>query len=176
MTGTTPIILLGAAAGTLTAQVVTTVIAFLMVLFVLKKFAWGPILAHLDERRDAISKQFDDLDARHKQLDGQIRDYEARLKQIDEEARQRINTAVDEGRRVAAEIEAKAKADAEAALERAKQAIRIETDKARVELRNEMVAIVIGATEKLVRQQCDGDAQRRLVQNFIAEMQDKSPR
>ncbi len=175
MIGTKLITLCASSAmGTLTAQVVTVVIAFLSVLYILTKTAWKPILAAIDERRESIRRSFEDIEKRQAQLNSQIKDYEERLRLIDEEARQRLNKAVDEGRKVAAEIEAKAKEDAEASLTRARQAIQIEVDKARIELRNEMVALSVGATERLLHTELNDERHRALVASFIAEMQDKS--
>ena len=160
--------------GTLVAQSATVIVAFLTVMFILKKFAWGPIIGALDERRETIRKSFDDIDQRQAKLAGQLKDYEERLRLIDDEARQRLNKSVEEGRRIAQEIEAKAKEDAEASLARARQAIQIETDKARVELRNEIVALSIGTAERLLKMELNDDRHRQLVNSYIAEMQDKT--
>jgi F-type H+-transporting ATPase subunit b len=166
--------LLAASAAPLLAQVVTVIVGFLIVMWILNKYAWSDVLKALDERRDTVRKQFDDLDARQRDLEVKVREYEERLKRIDDEARERLNKAVDEGRRIAAELTEKARQEAEAQTARAKQTIQIETDKARIQLRNEIVALTIGAAERLLKSELNDEKHRELVGSFIGEMQDRS--
>lgn len=167
--------LLGAASAgmTLTAQVATVIVGFLIVFFVLKSLAWNGVLKALDERRETVRKQFEDIDRKQAELASMIKDYEERLRRIDDEARERLNKAVDEGRKIATDLVEKARQEADANTQRSLQAIRIEADKARIELRNDMVKIAIGAAEKLMQAELNGDRQRQLVGAFVAEMEQK---
>jgi F-type H+-transporting ATPase subunit b len=172
----TTLILAASAAGTVTAQIATVVVAFIVVILVLKTFVWKGVLGAIDERRESIRRQFDEIDRKQAELASMTKDYEERLRRIDEEARERMNKAIDEGRRIAADLTEQARKDADAYLERAQATIRIETEKARIELRDEIVTIAMMAAERLLRQRLDDEGQRAMVRAFVAEMEDKSRR
>lgn len=168
-----PNLFLAAAAGTLTAQVVTVIIAFFLVMWVLKAFAWSPVLQVIDERKNSIIKEFETIEARQAQLDSQIADYQQRLANIDQEARQRINEAVEDGKKISAEIIEEARKASEQMKAKATSDIQMEMEKARVELRDEMVRLTIQATEKLLHQELDDQKHREMVNNFIVELQQR---
>lgn len=158
----------GAAGPTFVAQVATTILAFLIVLAILKAFAWGPIVQMLDDRRKAIADGFDDIDAKIKAAEERLREYEEKLRRIDDEARERQNKAIDEGRRQAEQIVDKARHDAEDLVEKTKKSLEIEVDKARIELRREVVEMTLAATGQLLSANLDDERQRQLVDDFVA--------
>lgn len=168
-----PVVLLAAAAGTLAAQVVTVIIAFFLVLWVLKAFAWGPAINAIDERRNTVIKEFEAIDARQAELKSRIADYEERLRQIDQEARVRINAAVEEGKRLSADLLEEARLASEELKKKAASDIQTEMDKARVQLRDEVVSLTIRATEKLLHERLDEARHRELVQGFVTELQQR---
>ncbi len=168
-------LLAGAGAGpTLIAQVITTVITFVAVLWVLKKFALGPILELLEERKNTVSGEFRELDRKISEADTRLKDYEEKLRHIDEEARERQNKAVDEGRRMAAELIEKARAESEDITEKARQSLQHELDAARIELRRETVELALAATGKLLDATMDDEQQRRLVDSFIGDLEKRA--
>ncbi|MBI5154123.1 F0F1 ATP synthase subunit B [Candidatus Poribacteria bacterium] len=168
----TPVLLLGSSAGVdVTAQVITTIITFLLVMWTLKIMVWKPILTLLDERRHTISNQFYEIDKKMAGAKSLMTDYEERLKRIDDEARERHNKAVDEGRRMAQELIEKARAEAEEITEKAKTAMGLELEKARLELRRDAVELTLAASGKLLAQSLDDDAHRRMVSDFITGLE-----
>ncbi len=168
-----PNILLGAAAGELTAQIVTIIIAFSITVYVLHAVAWKPILKLIDERRETIAKEFDSLEKKQAGLDSRIKDYEERLRQIDQEARERLNKAIDEGKRIGAEIVEDSRRQADDLRAKASSDIKLELDKTRIQLRDDMVRITISATEKLIQKQLDDQGHRDLVVSFITELESR---
>ncbi len=166
-----PILLLGAAAGTLIAQIVTVVLGFFVVVWILKAFAWGPIIQAIDDRRNEISQEFTDIEQKQATLNSQIKDYEERLRQIDAEARERTNKAIEEGRKAAETILADAKKSADDLKAKAENDIKLEIEKSRVELRDEIVSLTIKATEKLLKSELNDDRHKELVGTFIRELE-----
>ncbi|MCB2154675.1 F0F1 ATP synthase subunit B [bacterium] len=152
-------------------QVLTTIVTFLAVLWVLKLLAWKPILELLDQRRETVSSKFEEIDRKMGEANTLIADYEERLKRIDDEARERHNKAVDEGRQMASEIIEKARHEAESITVKAKQAMDMELEKARLELRREVVEMTLTATGKLLSVSVDDAKHRQLVDDFIADME-----
>ena len=166
-------LMLAAVAGTLTAQIVTVIIAFFATMWVLKTFAWGPVIKMLDDRRDEIIKEFASIDSRQSELNSRIADYEERLRQIDQEARLRLNAAIDDGKKVAADLMEEARKGSEELKAKAAADIRVEMDKARVQLRDEVVTLTIQATEKLLHETLDAAKHRGMVNEFITELQQR---
>ena len=84
---------------------VTQGVAFLIVLWILKKYAWEHILGAIDERRELIESQLKHAEDIEKQAEVRQGEYEAKLREIDAEARERLNKAIEEGRTIAADIQ-----------------------------------------------------------------------
>jgi len=152
------------------SQVLTQILGFLILLWAMKKFAWGPILGTLEARRQKIAGEFataEKLQADAAELKTR---YEAELRGIDAQARVRIQEAVVEGQRAATEIKSQAQADAQQRLERATEDIAREREKAKELLKEQVVALSMRTAEKILRTKLDDPAQRKLVREFVDEV------
>jgi F-type H+-transporting ATPase subunit b len=157
------------------AVIVTQILGFLVVLWVLRKFAWGPVLNLLEERRDKIRASFADIDTRKAEVEQLRLQYEAELKKIDAQARQRMNEVLSEAQRIAQDIEASARERSRAELDKLKGDVEREYQAARVRLKEEIVTVALGAAERMVRQNLDRERQRTLVDEFLAELDNLKP-
>ena len=157
------------------AQFVVNILAFLLLLAILKKFAWGSLLKLIDERRARIDSEFAGIEKTKLELERLKQDYQAHLGRIEEEARAKIQQAVNDGRRVASEIEEEARGHARDTLEKAKEAIGLEVAKARVELKEQVVDLAIQATHKILQQNLDEETDRRMIEAFIREIDTLAP-
>ena len=165
------LLMLGAsAAPELLAQVVTIIIAFALTVAILYALAWKPILALLDARKAEIVRSFEDIDRKIADSEALIKDYEERIRRIDEEARERMNKAIDEGRRVATDIVDKSRAEAEEVVKKAQQTMQMELAQARIELRRDVVEMTLAATGRLLAVEVDDDRHRKLVDDFITDV------
>ncbi|MFN8549336.1 MAG: F0F1 ATP synthase subunit B [Candidatus Eisenbacteria bacterium] len=149
------------------SQVVTQIIGFLIALLILKKYAWGPVLNLLEERRQKIQGEFDKIDSTKREIAQLKGEVETQLRNMEAQARARIQEAVQDGQRVATEITDKARTEARDLVERAKEEIARDRDKARVELRNEMVQMVVTATERVVSERLDEAKHKERIASFI---------
>jgi F-type H+-transporting ATPase subunit b len=150
--------------------VLTQIVGFVLLVWALRQWAWGPLLAMLEARREKIAGEFKQAD-RLKAEAGDLKNrYEIELRGIEAQARQRIQEAVLEGQKVAAEIRAQAQTEAGHRLERAQEEIAREREKAKELLKQQMVALSMRAAEKILRQKLDDAAQRRLAGEFIDEV------
>jgi len=150
-------------------QFATQIVGFLLVLFILGKYAWPPVLGFIEERRKKIA---DDLDHARQENERAVKlraDLEQELKGIEAKARARIQEAVTEGQRVASEIKAGAQKDVTQRLQRLQGEIEQERDKAMLALKQDMVRMTVEATEKILREKLDEKTQRRLVEEFIGQ-------
>lgn len=150
--------------------VLTQILGFLVLLWALRAFAWGPLIGLLEERRRRIAGEFEEAERRKADADALKARYEQDLKGIEAQARQRFLEAVTEGQRVAAEIKTQAHADATARLSRADEEIVHDQERAREVLKEQVAVLAIRTAEKILREKLDDPAQRRLVERFIDEV------
>lgn len=152
-------------------QLVTHAIGFLITLWLLKKLAWGPLLNLLEERRNRIAGEFQQIDDEKAKVAKQAADYDAKMKEIDAERRVKIVEAVEEGKKVAADIKATAQAEVKELHTKAKAELEREIAKAKVQLKDEMIAITMSAAEKVVREKMNDQKHRELIGKYIEEVQ-----
>lgn len=153
-------------------QILTQIVGFLILLWLLRKFAWGPLLSVLDERRTRIATEFEEINKRKESLAQMKAEYDTKIAEIENQARLRIQEAVLEGQQVAKEIADGARAEAHQILEKAKEKINQEIAKAKTQLRNEIATISVSAAEKIVRQELDKQKNKELVLQYIDELKD----
>ena len=151
-------------------QVITQILGFLILLWILRKFAWGPILASLEARRQKIAGDFAAADrAKAEGLEAKAK-FEAELRGIEVKARQRLQEAVVEGQKVAGEIRQQAQTEAAARLTRAQDDIARDREKAKELLKEQVIHLSMRTAEKILRQKLDDPAQRKLVGEFVDEV------
>lgn len=151
-------------------QIITQVMGFLILFWVLKKFAWGRLTAVLEERRSKILGELQEIEKGKEALAQMKREYEAKFAEIESQARLKVQEAVSAGQRAAKEIADAAREEAHQILEKAKQSIDREMSKAKVQLREEIASLAIAAAEKIVRQEIDAQKNKKLVLQYIDEV------
>jgi F-type H+-transporting ATPase subunit b len=151
-------------------QVLTQILGFLLMVWILRRYAWGPVIGMLEARREKIAGEFKEADRQKAgALELKAR-YDSEIRGIEAQARQRITEAVTEGQRVAAEIKAQAQKDAVIRLKNANDEISREREKAKEILKEQVIALSLRTAEKILRQKLDDPAQRRLAGEFIDEV------
>lgn len=151
-------------------QVLTQILGFLILLWVMRKYAWGPILASLEARRQKIAGDFEAARKAKADADATKLQLENELKGIEAKARQRLLEAVAEGQKVAGEIRAQAQTEAAARMARAEDDIAREREKAKEMLKEQVISLSMRTAEKILRQRLDDPAQRKLVGEFVEEV------
>ena len=152
-------------------QLLTHALGFLITLWILKKYAWKPLLALMEERRNKIVNEFKEIDNEKDRVAQLTTEYEGKLRDIETERRARLVEAVDEGKKVAAEIKATAQQEVKDLHAKAKADLERDVDKAKVQLRDEMVAITMTAAEKVIREKLDDAKHRELIGKYIEELE-----
>jgi len=153
-------------------QVLTQIVGFLIFLWLIRKYAWGPVLETLEARR---AKIVSDLAHAEKEMQDAARlkaDLDRQLKGIDAQARAKIQEAVAEGQAMAAEIKTDAQAQARARLTRAEGEIEGERAKAEKALQEDIARMAVAGAEKILRKKLDEAEQRRLVAEYIADVKE----
>jgi len=150
-------------------QFATQIVGFLLVLWILGKYAWPPVLGFIEERQKKIAG---DLEHARQENERPIKlrpELDQELKSIEAKARARIQEATNEGQRVASEIKAGAQKDVTQRLQRLQGEIELEREKAMLALKQDLVKMAIEATEKILKEKLDAKTQRRLLDDFIGE-------
>lgn len=154
-------------------EILTQALGFLLLVWVLKRLFWKPLLGTLESRRTRIEEAFRQIEASKKEIEALRVDYEARIQRIEEEARAKLQAAVDEGRGIAREIQEKAREEANDALLRSKENLGLEVAKARVQLRREIAQLTLLATERLLHEKMTDEKHREKVLELIEELETK---
>lgn len=148
-------------------QILTQILAFLIMLWILKRFAWKPLLGVLEERRQTIKAAFKDVEDRKKDVQDLIGVYNAKIQEVEAQAREKIQKAIQEGRQISQDIQAQAQEQAKAILSKTQFEIEKEIAKAKVELKHRVVDMTIAATQKLIQEHVDEKKQKELINEFV---------
>lgn len=145
------------------------VLNFLLLLYLLNRFLFKPLLGRMDERNAKIGKGLEDAEAAARDRELARAEREAAVSEARKEASEMIARANKIAEDTRNEILGDARAEAERVTARAREEITAEKERAMAELRSEVADLALAAAGKLVGQQMDGATQRRLVDDFLAE-------
>ena len=148
------------------------VINFLLLLYLLNRFLFKPVLARLDERSARISKGLEDAEVAARDRELARAEREAAVSEARKEAADLLANANKIAADTRDEILTKAREDAEKVSQRAQEEITAEKDKAMAELRTHVADLALEAATKLIRSDMNATTQRRLVEEFLAETSD----
>jgi F-type H+-transporting ATPase subunit b len=150
------------------------IVNFVLLLWLLRRFAYKPVLGMLDERRRRISKGLEDAEAAERDRALASAEREAAVAEARKEAQAMIARATKIAEESRAEIMADAKAEADRLIGRAREEIIGEKEKAMAELRGTVANLALDAAGKLVRAEMSGATQKRLVDDFLKEVKPTS--
>jgi F-type H+-transporting ATPase subunit b len=150
--------------------VITQALAFIILVFLMAKFAFKPIGNMLDERQRGIQETLDQVAADRRAMEQTRADYEQRLANIEAEAREHISGAVKQAQVEASAILEKARAEATEFRERAVADIDQERRKAVVEIRAQMADLAVVAASKVLEREITPGVHRDLISDFIGEV------
>jgi F-type H+-transporting ATPase subunit b len=148
----------------------TQILGFLVLLWALSKWAWGPLTAQLEARRHKIAAEFSEAERRQQAADATKAKLEQELRGIEAQARARLQESVAEGQKVAAEMRTQAQKEAQDRLARAADEIMREREKAKELLKQQVIGLSLRTAEKILRTKLDDPAQRKLAGEFIDQV------
>lgn len=150
---------------------ITHVIGFLIVLWILRRFAWEPVLNFLDARREKIVSEFDDIENQRQEVATLKAEYEDHLRNIEVEARKRVQDAVAEGNAAAVRIKERAQEERQQRLARAEEEVMLIEEAAAENLRKRTVDLALRAAEKAVQERMDDQKHRDLMTRFLDDLE-----
>lgn len=147
-----------------------TILTFIIVLIILRKAAWKPLLGALSAREESIRASLREAADARAQAARLLEENKRQLAQAEEQSRRIIMEGRDMGDRLKGEILEKANATTRVMIEQAKEEIRREKDAALTRLRSEATDLVIAAAGKILDANLDTPKQRQLADAAIREI------
>lgn len=149
-------------------------IVFLILLLLLAKFAWGPILNALETRERNIQGSIDDAARLRKEASDALDEHRLQLREARHEAQHIIAEAKEAAARLGREMEAKARQESAAIVQRARREIEVERDAVLEAIRKETVGLALAAASRLVGQRLDAPQDRELVNDYLSSLSDSA--
>ena len=128
-----------------------TILTFLLLVGLLAKFAWRPLLAALDARQEAIRKSLADAEKARVELERLNQESAQIIRTARVEADQIIAASRADAERLRGELREKARSEAEGILKNAERQIQLETARALQQIRQEAADISVDIASKLLR-------------------------
>ncbi|MCY4573669.1 MAG: F0F1 ATP synthase subunit B [Gemmatimonadetes bacterium] len=149
-----------------------TLLTFLTLLFILGKYAWGPLLGALDKREKGIQGNIDDAKRQRDEAEALLAEYREQLA----EGRRQAQAMVAEGREAAdalrKELEAKAREETQVMLANARREITREREAAVEAVRRESVDVALAVASRLLSERLDSQRDRQLAMDYIDDLSD----
>ena len=145
-------------------------ITFLVLIVVLKKVAWGPIVRMLDERERSIREAIDQAKRERAEAEKLLAQQKDSLAQARREAADLSKKNQQEVEALRAELTARAKKEADDLIASARRIIDEEKGKAAAELKAQVADLAVAAATRIVKSSLDDKAQRALVEEYLREL------
>jgi F-type H+-transporting ATPase subunit b len=152
-----------------------TIATFLILLWLLAKFAWRPLLAALEQRQETIRKSLDDAQQAKQDLER----LNAESRKILAEARVQAESILSQTRtdasRLRDELKQKAQSEAAGVIKNAERQIEMETARAIQQIRNEAVDISIAIASKVLERNVTREDNERLIEETFKQIESRRP-
>ena len=148
-------------------EIIVQLASFLILLVLLRVFAWKRILSILESRRERIANEFNAIEESKAETARLKRDYEIRLGEIEDKAREYINKAVEDGSKITDEARKLAYLQAQNIISDARKNIEYELKKAQDEIKDKIVDLAIAAAETVIREKFTEKEDKKIVEDFI---------
>jgi F-type H+-transporting ATPase subunit b len=147
-----------------------TIICFLIALFVLKKYAFGPIQQMIDARREQIARSIEEADNARAEARQLLEEHRALMQEARGDAEQILAEARKTREAMETRMREETEAERQRRLEETRREIAAETQRALEQIRNEVADLTLEATSIVVGQKLDSDRDRELISQAIGSL------
>ena len=147
-----------------------TILTFLVLLALLSKFAWRPLLKALHERQERITQALDEAKRAQEERERVTRESAEIIRQAHVEANAIVSASRTDAERVREETRQKARTEAAAILAAAQRQIEAEAQRARGEVRREAADLSVAIASKLIRRNISVEDNRKIIDEMIATL------
>ena len=148
-----------------------TIVTFLVLLAVLAKFAWRPLLLALETRQNAIRKSLDDAQKAKQELERLNAESAQIVARARVEADGIISQSRSDGERLRQEIRQKARAEADMIVKNAERQIQLETTRALEQIRHEAVELSVMIASKIIQRNLTKEDNERLIDEALKQVE-----
>jgi len=150
---------------------VWTILTFLVLVALLAKFAWRPLLQALESRQEAIRKSLDDAGRARQELERLQQESADILANARSEADAIIVRSRADADRLRDELKQKAKAEADLIVRGAERQIRLETGRALLQIRQEAADLSVMIASKLIQRNLSKEDNEQLIEEALRQVE-----
>ena len=147
-----------------------TVLTFLVMMAILWKVAWRPIVDAMDARAEKVRFEIDNAERTRQEAEKLLAQHKAMMDNSRNEAAQIIAKGREEAERMKNEIVEKANAESRAIADRAKKEIELAKDKAIIDIKTEVVVLSTEIASKIINKNIKAEDQKALVEEALNKM------
>ena len=144
-------------------------VMFIILLALLKKFAWGPLMGIMKQREDHISNEIDEAEKSRSEAQKVLEEQRSLLKEARQEAQNLIENAKKQGDIQRDEIIKTARTESERIKESAKAEIEQQKENAVAAIREQVASLSVLIASKVIEKQLDAKDQEKLINEYIKE-------
>lgn len=144
---------------------VWTVITFLLLVFILAKWAWKPILEGLEKREKGIRDNLDRAEKSQKEAETLCQKYETQLGETQKSIQEMMSQARADGEKTRAQMVKEAKDESDRVLEKGRKDLERETERLKGELKSEIAGLSLLMTEKVLEK----TVEKKVVDDVVRE-------
>jgi F-type H+-transporting ATPase subunit b len=147
-----------------------TFVSFAILLVLLWKVAFPPILKAMRTRQETITQQLDDAQKTKKEAETLLDDYKRQLADARSEAQKIINEGKGLGESIRKEVIQKAQEESNQIVKRAQEEIELQKQKALMELQEKIADLSVMAASRVINKSLNLEDHRRLVEDYISKV------
>ena len=148
-----------------------TILTFLVLLTLLAKFAWGPLLKALESRQESIRKSLDDAQKAKEELERLHAESAEIMRQARVEADTIVSRSRGDAERLREEMKQKARTEADAIVKNAERQIQLETGRALQQIRREAVDLSVQIASKLIQRNLTKEDNEKLIDEALKQVE-----
>jgi F-type H+-transporting ATPase subunit b len=147
-----------------------TSVVFVLLVVVLGKYAWKPLLKSLQDREESIRDSLAQAEKARAEAAELLKQNERNMARAEEEYQRVVRDAKALGEKMKEDIVAKARTQAQHELKNAKEEIQRDIDAAKQQLRSEVADLAIKAAEKILDETLDAGKQKKIIDNVLNQL------
>ena len=152
--------------------IIWTLVTFIILLVLLRKTAWKPILAMIDEREETVRKSLEEAEQARADAEAAMEEYQEKLKDARREARQIIEEGRESAEKIKREIVEEGEAQQRKLIDEARTQIEAEREKATQDIKESVADIAIAAASKIINQQLNAETHMDIIDRSLKQFKD----
>ena len=148
-----------------------TILTFLVLVALLGRFAWRPLLLALEGRQAAIAKSIEDAERARRELERLQRESSQMMQQARVEADTIVSRSRSDAEALREELKQKSRAEAAAIVKNAERQIQLETARAVQQIRGEAIELSVAMASKILRRQVSKEDHEGLIEETLKQVE-----